>query len=287
MSIEVTCPNGHSMRVKNEFAGKSGLCPYCKARISVPANAVLQVASSATCRLSEDDLLAVLKPPRPVPQTAVAVAPSSRPLASHVQAGAEVPPPPTRCAGAPPQQQAPHDEAAKKTAADPLSSVFVNRRRVCPKCCEIVPFSSKECPQCGISLSGWSFPLPEETAGQEGRKALCHYLGLRKQGEVMIVRFGEHRILDEACVKKFADELFQVADRNDCQNVLLNFIGVVGLSSAMLGVMLMLRKKIGQKRGKLKLCLVGPEIMDIFHATKLGQIFDILGTEQQALKAFG
>ena len=46
----------------------------------------------------------------------------------------------------------------------------------------------------------------------------------------MIVRFGEHRILDEASVKKFADELFQVAERNDCQNVLLNFMGVVGLS---------------------------------------------------------
>ena len=121
----------------------------------------------------------------------------------------------------------------------------------------------------------------------EGRKTLCHYLGLRTQGDVMIVRFGEHRILDEVCVKKFADELFQVAERNDCQNVLLNFTGVVGLSSAMLGVMLMLRKKISQKRGKLKLCLVGPEIMDIFHATKLGQIFDILGTEQQGLKAFG
>ena len=52
--------------------------------------------------------------------------------------------------------------------------------------------------------------------------------------------------------------------------------------------MLMLRKKISQKLcGKLKLCLVGPQIMEVFHATKLGQIFDILGAEQQGLKAFG
>ncbi len=103
----------------------------------------------------------------------------------------------------------------------------------------------------------------------------------------MVIRFGEHRILDEASVKKFGDELFQVADRGDCKNVLLNFTGVDGLSSAMLGVMLMLRKKIDAKQGKLKLCLVGPEIMEIFHATKLGKIFEILGTEQQALHAFG
>lgn len=271
MSIEVTCPNGHSMRVKNEFAGKTGLCPYCQARIAVPNAAV---SKSGSAGLSEDDLLAVLRPPRPATGTAVADTPPPQ------QAGAKVPQPHW------PQGQAPHDQTAKHAAADPLSEVFVHRRRVCPKCCEIVSFSSKECPVCGTSLSGWSFPMPDESSGQESRKALCRYLGLRKQGDVMIVRFGEHRILDEACVKKFADELFQVAERNDCQNVLLNFTGVVGLSSAMLGIMLMLRKKINQKRGKLKLCLVGPEIMDIFHATKLGQIFDILGTEQQGLKAF-
>ncbi len=274
MSIEVMCPNGHSMRVKNEFAGKSGLCPYCKARITVPNTSTVRVASGST-GVSEDDLMAFLGPPRPAPQTVVAEALPNQPAK------------PPRADAIVPRPHWPHDEPAKKTGAVSLRAVFVHRRRVCPKCCEIVPFASKECPHCQTSLSGWSFPLPDESNGREGRKAMCHYLGLRKQGEVMIVRFGEHSILDEACVKKFADELFQVADRADCQNVLLNFTGVVGLSSAMLGVMLMLRKKINQKRGKLKLCLVGTEIMDIFHATKLGQIFDILGTEQQGLKAFG
>lgn len=32
MSIKVTCPNGHALKVKDEFAGKAGLCPHCKAR---------------------------------------------------------------------------------------------------------------------------------------------------------------------------------------------------------------------------------------------------------------
>ena len=36
MSIQVDCPNGHSLSVKDKFAGKSGLCPRCKARIQVP-----------------------------------------------------------------------------------------------------------------------------------------------------------------------------------------------------------------------------------------------------------
>lgn len=102
----------------------------------------------------------------------------------------------------------------------------------------------------------------------------------------MVVRFGEHRILDEMTVKKFGDELFQVAERPDCSKLLLNFTGVVGLCSAMLGMMLLLRKKMSHKPGKLKLCQVGPEIMDTFQATKLGQLFEVLGSEQQGIKAF-
>jgi len=36
MSIKVVCPNGHEIRVKNSSAGKTGLCPTCKARVTVP-----------------------------------------------------------------------------------------------------------------------------------------------------------------------------------------------------------------------------------------------------------
>jgi len=54
MSILVTCPNGHVLRVKNCFAGKTGLCPECKARIVVPEPA-----------MSEDDIIGVLGPHDP------------------------------------------------------------------------------------------------------------------------------------------------------------------------------------------------------------------------------
>ncbi len=101
-----------------------------------------------------------------------------------------------------------------------------------------------------------------------------------------MINFGVQRILDELTIKGFGDELFCVADRPDCRNLLLNFAGVVGLSSAMLGVMLLLRKKMSQKAGSIRLCQVGPEIMDVFNATKLGQLFEILDNEQQGLKAF-
>lgn len=55
MSIRCVCPNGHVLKVKETFAGKSGLCPTCKARIDVPRRSKRDV--------SEDAILDILGPP--------------------------------------------------------------------------------------------------------------------------------------------------------------------------------------------------------------------------------
>jgi len=35
MGIAVKCPNGHEFKVKDKYAGKKGLCPYCKGQVKV------------------------------------------------------------------------------------------------------------------------------------------------------------------------------------------------------------------------------------------------------------
>lgn len=52
--IEVVCPNGHKLRVKDEFAGKWGLCPVCGVRMKVP--------EKPRDDLSEDEILELLGP---------------------------------------------------------------------------------------------------------------------------------------------------------------------------------------------------------------------------------
>ncbi|NQT13029.1 MAG: hypothetical protein HQ582_09795, partial [Planctomycetes bacterium] len=52
MSIQVVCPNGHVLKVSDDFAGKMGLCPVCKARIKVPQPSEEQ--------LSEDAIMSIL-----------------------------------------------------------------------------------------------------------------------------------------------------------------------------------------------------------------------------------
>lgn len=36
MSIRMTCPNGHRLKIKDRWAGRKGHCPKCRAKMHVP-----------------------------------------------------------------------------------------------------------------------------------------------------------------------------------------------------------------------------------------------------------
>jgi anti-anti-sigma factor len=112
------------------------------------------------------------------------------------------------------------------------------------------------------------------------------HLGVSKRGNVTLVRFGDHQMFNESTINVIGAELYALAEQPDCRKLLLNFAGVDRLSSTMLGKLLMVKKKIESKGGKLKLCDIGPEIREVFECTNLDQIFDIRANEVDGVKAF-
>jgi anti-sigma B factor antagonist len=80
------------------------------------------------------------------------------------------------------------------------------------------------------------------------------------------------------------DELFALVDRDGARTVLLDFGNVEFLSSAALNKLIMLDKKVRQNAGRLKLCSLRPEILEVFVITRLNQLFDILDSVDTALK---
>jgi hypothetical protein len=54
MSIRVVCRNGHALKVNDNSAGKTGLCPVCKVPVQIPPK-----DSEA---MSEDSLMDLLGP---------------------------------------------------------------------------------------------------------------------------------------------------------------------------------------------------------------------------------
>lgn len=105
-------------------------------------------------------------------------------------------------------------------------------------------------------------------------------------GDVTVVRFVDRKILEEANIQELGLELFQLVESEGRKHLLLNFGTVDFLSSAALGKLITLDKKVKAHGGKLKLCNIRPEIYEVFQITKLNKLFDIKEDEADALAAF-
>jgi len=103
---------------------------------------------------------------------------------------------------------------------------------------------------------------------------------------VTIVSFLDSRILDESNVQAIADELNAIVDKSVRPAVLIDFLKVEYLSSAVLGKLVALHKKTLATKGVLKLCGMRPAIAQIFRVTKLDRVFDVHPDVAIAINAF-
>jgi anti-sigma B factor antagonist len=111
-------------------------------------------------------------------------------------------------------------------------------------------------------------------------------LTISEVGDVTVVRFVDRKILDELNIQEMGQELFQLVEEAGKTRLVLNFQQVEFLSSAALGKLITLDKKVKAHGGKMKLSNIRPEIYEVFAITKLNKLFDIKEDEADALAAF-
>lgn len=111
-------------------------------------------------------------------------------------------------------------------------------------------------------------------------------LQVTDDGDVTVVRFADKKILDEASIQELGAELFKLVEEEKRSQLLLNFSNVEFLSSAALGKLITLDKKVKQGGGKLKLSNIHPGIYEVFALTRLNRVFDIKDDEADAKAAF-
>ena len=104
-------------------------------------------------------------------------------------------------------------------------------------------------------------------------------------GEVAVVQFKDRKILDESNIQEMGRELFELVEQKRAK-ILLNFMTVEFLSSAALGKLITLDKKLKAAKGQLKLSNIRPEIYEVFAITRLNKLFDIHDDEADALATF-
>jgi anti-sigma B factor antagonist len=111
-------------------------------------------------------------------------------------------------------------------------------------------------------------------------------LEVEQIGDVSVVNFVDRKILDEQNIQVIGEQLFSLVDQEGRRNLLLNFGNVEYLSSAALGKLITLNKKVQAAKGKLILCNIDPQIHEVFEITRLDKFFNIQKEEQTALQAF-
>jgi anti-sigma B factor antagonist len=111
-------------------------------------------------------------------------------------------------------------------------------------------------------------------------------LEVEQIGDVTVVNFVDRKILDEQNIQVIGEQLFSLVDEEGWRKLLLNFRNVEYLSSAALGKLITLNKKLQAAGGRLILCNIDPQIHEVFEITRLDRFFNIQKEEQAALQAF-
>jgi anti-sigma B factor antagonist len=112
---------------------------------------------------------------------------------------------------------------------------------------------------------------------------MSKHLRVDRNADTLVIQFLDQRISADAAIASLGKELYAVVDRPDCVRLVLNLSDVEFLSSAMLGKLVAVKKKIAEKNGVFRLCAMSENIRLMFKLTCLDHILDIRETEAEAL----
>jgi anti-sigma B factor antagonist len=104
---------------------------------------------------------------------------------------------------------------------------------------------------------------------------------------VTVVRVRDGDLLDETAIEDLGQELFQLIESEDRRHLVLDFSLVEFLTSAVLGKLITLHKKVAARGGRMKLCRICPNIREVLAITKLDGVFEIEDNVADAVAALG
>jgi len=125
-------------------------------------------------------------------------------------------------------------------------------------------------------------PYKESTAMADTIPALS----VTEQKDIRVIEFTNNKILDEANIKEIGDGLNSLVDERPNPKLLLDFATVDHLSSAALGMLINVNKRVRERNGQLRLTNIKPQIFEVFVITKLNKLFKITQNRPEALASF-
>ncbi|MBA7481912.1 hypothetical protein ES707_17390 [subsurface metagenome] len=100
-----------------------------------------------------------------------------------------------------------------------------------------------------------------------------------------VLTFSDEKILEERDIQELQESLMSVVEQGEKLNLVLDFRNVQFLSSAVLGLLIRVSKKIYERDGELRLCNISSRIYEVFKITRLTKIFEIYPDVESAIES--
>lgn len=110
-----------------------------------------------------------------------------------------------------------------------------------------------------------------------GTRSLGLHAGLEVDqiGDITVVKFTRRRLLTEEQIEDLGEQLFQLVDREGRRKLVINFAGVDRMTTALLGKLILLHRKLQAVNGWLVLCQIAPHLYEIFQMFRLPNLFAV------------
>jgi anti-sigma B factor antagonist len=111
-------------------------------------------------------------------------------------------------------------------------------------------------------------------------------LEIQEIGDVTVIRFRDPRITNPLEIEELGQQLYRTLEVKHCLKLVIDFSPVEFLSSALIGKLISLNRKVKVGKAGLRLCSLRPEIQEIFHLCNLERVFDIREDQTAAIASF-
>ena len=93
--------------------------------------------------------------------------------------------------------------------------------------------------------------------------------------DVTIVTLTQERIVDEEQIRELQESFEPVIEKNQDKELILNFVNVKFMTSAFLGLLVRIHKKLCEQGGRLRLSNLDSNLRKVFEITQLTKVFEI------------
>ena len=112
-------------------------------------------------------------------------------------------------------------------------------------------------------------------------------LEIEALGDVTVVHFRDPRISDPLEIDDVGRQISHLIESDHCTKLVIDFSPVEFLSSAMIGKLISLHRKVKVRKAALRLCNLQRQIQEIFNLCSLERIFDVCADLAAAIASFG